>query len=274
MTILSPNKNCFSGKSEKLWKFYSLVKDFSWKIGKGEGIFIVFIIEGSIEVSVNNVETHVVNSKEMFLTEDGSFYIIEAVKQTQLMTCLFHGEIFLSEQTLINQLVPLCNENKEKFSCMPVKDALSSYLVLLQTYMQDNVNSAYFFDLKRQELFMLLCFYYSKGELAQFLHPLISANVEFKQLVMNNYRKVKNVKELAAKTNYSTSGFIKRFRRSFNESPYGWMQKQRARQIRIEIKQGIKSLQEIAVEYKFSSYQHFSSFCKKQFGLPPTKINN
>jgi AraC-like DNA-binding protein len=110
--------------------------------------------------------------------------------------------------------------------------------------------------------------------LAQFLHFIVSENVQFKEFVINNYRNVKNVQELAALANYSTSGFIKKFQKCFNDSPYGWMQKQRAKQILIEIKQGVKSLQEIAVEYKFSSYQHFSNFCKKQLGFPPTKIFN
>jgi AraC-like DNA-binding protein len=89
---------------------------------------------------------------------------------------------------------------------------------------------------------------------------------------MNNYLNINNIQELAELANYSTSGFIKKFQRCFNEAPYGWIQKQKAKQIAIDIKQGAKSLQEIAGDYKFSSYQHFSSFCKKQFGFPPTEL--
>jgi AraC-like DNA-binding protein len=51
------------------------------------------------------------------------------------------------------------------------------------------------------------------------------------------------------------------------------MQKQKAKQILIEINKGMKSLQEIANEFKFSSYQHFSGFCKAQLGAPPTAIS-
>jgi AraC-like DNA-binding protein len=250
------------------------VKGFSWKIDKWEGIFIVFIVKGCVKVLINDLETYIVNSKEMFLIEEDRFYHIEVMRQSQVMTCLFHPEIFLSEQALINELVPLCNKDEEIFPRLPIKEAIFSYLTLLQTYMRDNVGSAYFYELKKQELFILLCSYYSKKELAQFLYFIVSENVQFKEFVMNNYRKVKNVQELASLANYSTSGFIKRFQRCFNDSPYGWMQKQRAKQIQIEIKQGVKSLQEIAVEYKFSSYQHVSNFCKIQLGCPPTKITN
>jgi AraC-like DNA-binding protein len=274
MTISDQSKSKFrNGKFDRSWKFYSLIKGFCWKIDKREGIFIVFIIKGRVKVLVNELETYIVNSKEMFLIEEDCSYTIDVMKQAQVMTCLFQSETFLSEQALIKELLPLCN-NKENFPQLPIKDVIFSYLLLLQIYIQDNVNTTYFFELKRQELFILLCFYYSKEELAQFLQFIISGNVQFKEFIMNNYRRVKNVQELAALANYSKSGFIKRFRRCFNDSPYGWMQRQRAKQILIEIKQGVKSLQEIAVEYKFSSYQHFSNFCKKQFGLPPTKIIN
>jgi AraC-like DNA-binding protein len=190
------------------------------------------------------------------------------------MTCLFDAETLLSKQALIYELIPLCNNNQEIFAKLSINKSIMSYLNLLQIYIKDEIDSSYFLDLKRQELFTLLFIYYSKMELAQFLCFIVSENIQFKEFVMNNYRNVKNVQELAALANYSTSGFIKKFQRSFNDSPYGWMQKQRAKQILVEIKQGAKSLQEIAVEYRFSSYQHFSNFCKKQLGFPPTKIIN
>lgn len=91
---------------------------------------------------------------------------------------------------------------------------------------------------------------------------------------MDNYLKVNNVQELAAMANYSTSGFIKKFQKYFDDSPYHWIQKQKAKQIYMEISRKVKSLQEIATEYNFSSYQHFASFCKIHFGLPPTEISD
>ncbi|MDR2056681.1 MAG: AraC family transcriptional regulator [Dysgonamonadaceae bacterium] len=261
-------------KEKELWKSYSLAKGFSQKIAKGGGISIVFLIKGSVEISINDGEIHIINSREMFITQDDYSYTIKALRQSQIMTCLFHIETLLSEQAFINELVPLCNKNKETFIKLPVKEMIFSFLSLLQRFMKDNINSYYFFDLKRQELLILLFVYYSKAELAQFLYFIISENIRFKEFIINNYLNVRNVQELAALANYSTSGFIKRFQKCFKDSPYGWMQKQRARQILNDIKQGAKSLQEIAVEYKFSSYQHFSKFCKKQFGFPPTEINS
>jgi AraC-like DNA-binding protein len=273
MTIAEQNKNKMLGtKTEKLWQFYLFLKGFAWQIDRWQGTFVFFVTKGSLKISINDLETYVVNSKEMFLVQEDSSYTIEVLRHSQITTCQFHTEALLSEQKLIDELVPLCINQKQEFIKLPINGAILSYLTLLQLYVKDDIVSDCFFDLKRQELLTLLFAYYSKVELARFLQSIVSENIQFKEFIINNYRNVKNVSELAALANYSTSGFIKRFQKCFNDSPYGWMQKQRAKQILIEIKQGVKSLQEIAVEYRFSSYQHFSNFCKKQFGFPPTKI--
>jgi AraC-like DNA-binding protein len=264
----------FDSNSGKLWRVYTLPKAYKKNVDQWTGSFIVFVIKGNVKIVVNSLETYIIESKEMFLIREDFSYIIETLRQAQVMVCLFQTESLLSKQALISELIPLCNCKQDVLIKLPIKNTIMSYLTLLQTYIKDGVDSYSFFDLKRQEIFTLLFFYYSKIELAQFLYFIVGENIQFKEFVIKNYHNAKNVRELAVLANYSTSGFIKKFQKCFNESPYEWMQKQKAKQIFIEIKQRVKPLQEIAVEYKFSSYQHFSHFCKKQLGFSPTKIIN
>ncbi|MDR2868431.1 MAG: helix-turn-helix domain-containing protein [Bacteroidales bacterium] len=63
---------------------------------------------------------------------------------------------------------------------------------------------------------------------------------------------------------------MKKFNNNFGESPYQWIQKQKAKQIYIDIINKKKSLKEITSDYNFSSYQHFVKFCKEYLGFPPT----
>lgn len=91
---------------------------------------------------------------------------------------------------------------------------------------------------------------------------------EFLQLLFLLYP----IQELASLCGYSASGFIKTSNHCFRCSPYRWMQEQRARHIRLDINAGVLSLKELARKYHFSSYQHFSEFCKLHFGAPPTQI--
>jgi len=175
---------------------------------------------------------------------------------------------------VIDELISYGKDKSNHFEKLPIKKRINDYLVQLDQCLQEGLDSVYFQELKRHELFLLLFFYYSKQSMAKFLHCILFEDIQFRGFIMKNYQRVKNVQDLAVLANYSTSGFIKRFHRCFNESPYKWMQRQKANQILFDIREGTKSLQEIATLYNFSSYQHFATFCKIQFGFPPTKISD
>ncbi len=101
---------------------------------------------------------------------------------------------------------------------------------------------------------------------------ILPPDERFRQTVFDCWNEVKTVAELATRTNYSTSGFIKRFKRIFGESPYRWMSHRKAAAILADITEGNTPLKEVAARYNFSSYQHFADFCKTQYGVPPTRI--
>jgi AraC-like DNA-binding protein len=243
-----------------------------YKISRATVVF--FLLKGNIDLSVNDLESHIVQEQEMFLIPDNSSYTIRTLAPVNLLYCSFEAETLLSEQKMLSELIPLYDNVQDDFVKLPINKVISDYLFLLEQCMKDGLNSCYFFDLKRHELFLLLFVYYKKEELARFLSSILSENVQFRSFVINNFLNVRNVQELASIANYSTSGFIKKFQRYFRESPYKWMQRQKAKLILSDINEEAKSLQEIALEYKFSSYQHFANFCKMQFGFPPTELIN
>ena len=261
-------------KYQKIWENVIFPKGYQMErqILSYNTPMIFFIITGSVCLKINDTKEHSVFSNEMFMAQIDNSYEITMCEQTHLLICYVPMEAWYDEQKWIDSLVLQDKSRSEEFLKLPVKKVIARYLSLLDLYLKEGIYPNYFYELKRQELFFLFFFNYQKNDLAQFLQCILSKDIQFKKFVMNNYLLAKNVQELAKFANYSTSGFIKKFRKCFNDSPYNWMQKQKAKQISLEINRGIKSLQEIANEYKFSSYQHFSVFCKTQLGSPPTEI--
>jgi len=258
---------------QRIWEHFVLPMGYHVEKRLSNNPMIFFVINGSVCFKMNDTkETHTVFSQEMFMAQIDDSYEIILLEQTHLIICYVPVEAWCAEQKWIESLISNNNNDPDKFFKLPITRMIIRYLSLLDLYLEERIYSQHFFDLKREELFFLLLYYYSKDDLAQFLRGIISKDIQFKKLVINNYLHAKNVQKLAKLANYSTSGFIKKFQRCFNDSPYKWMQKQKAKQISVEIFQGIKSLQEIASEYNFSSYQHFSIFCKAQLGAPPTAI--
>ena len=237
---------------------------------------IFFVIKGNVRLKINDVEAYSVFSNEMFMAQSDNLYEITMMEQTHLLVCHIPIEVWYDEQKWIDGLISDNELNykdiSEDFFKLPVKKAIIRYLSLLDFYLKDGIHSPVFYEMKRKELFFLLFSYYQKTDLAQFLQCVLSKDIQFRKFVTNNYLHVGNVQDLAKLANYSTSGFIKKFQKCFNETPYNWMQRQKAKQILLEFDRGTKSLQELANEFNFSSYQHFSAFCKTHLGAAPTKI--
>jgi len=263
-------------KNQKIWESLILPKGYQMESQMYFNPMIFFVITGCVVLKINNTETHSVFSCEMFMSQIDNSYEITMLEQTHLLICHVPMEAWYDEQKWIDDLA-LQNHNQkgsvlEEFFKLSSKKVIVRYLALVDIYIKEDIFPNRFFELKRKELFFLLFYYYPVTDLIRFLQCIVSKDIQFKRFVMNNYLCAKNVQDLAKSANYSTSGFIKKFQKCFNDSPYKWMQRQKAKQISTEISRGIKSLQEIANEYKFSSYQHFSVFCKIQLGSPPTEI--
>jgi len=265
---------------QRIWERMFLAKDYSFEIQLSNDPMIFFVISGSMSIKINNTEEFAIYSNETFMTQFDNSYEITILEQTHLLICYASIESWFTEQKWIDSIVldeidtdnAKTNCKSDIFLKLSLKSIFIQYLSLMNLYLEDTIHSLSFYELKRQEMFFLLSHYYKKDELSKFLRCILSNDMQFKKFVVSNYLKAGDVKNLAELANYSTSGFIKKFKKSFKESPYKWMQKQKAKQISFEIKRGIKSLKEISNEYNFSSYQHFSVFCKSQLGAPPTKI--
>lgn len=235
---------------------------------------LCFIKYGSINISIGGSEKKEVKGKEIFLLPPNSEFYAEVIEDVYIITFQFQIQISLCESYSMAQLFPYYKERVEQeLFTLKFTPVISKYLDLLDLYLTDGIHCMSFYELKKQELFTLLRAYYPKEDLAVFFHPILSEeDIFFKNFVIEKSLHVKNVSELAKMANYSTSGFIKKFTRCFNEAPHRWMTQYKAEHILHAIKNEDKSLKEICLEYNFSSMSHFVNFCKKQFGETPGKM--
>ena len=211
-------------KYQRIWESLILPKGYQVRNQFACDPAIFFVIDGSVCVKINgSEEAHTVLPQEMFMVQVDDSYEIVMIEQTHLIICHISMDALYKEQKWIEKLTSMDNSVSEGFFKLSSKKMIVRYLSLLESYLKEGIFSMSFFELKLQELFFLFFNYYSKEELAQFLHNILSKDIQFKNLVVSNYLNAKNVQELAKLANYSTSGFIKKFQKCFNDSPYKWM---------------------------------------------------
>ena len=92
------------------------------------------------------------------------------------------------------------------------------------------------------------------------------------QFMNFNYLENIPLEKLAIQTGRSLSTFIREFKMIFNETPHKWIMKKRLTYAKNRLLQGNAKASEIYLEAGFEDLAHFSRSFKKQFGLPPSKI--
>ncbi len=265
-------KNLHEKNDAQSWEIVRLSKGDGRTKVRVDQATIVVAVEGEAIVSVDRYESRKFFAGEMILVPPAATLTVDATTDVRLIHCYFDKEIFLCEKCSVDDLNTLCEQMEYDFNKLSFNSLINSHLALLETYVEMGINSHSLFEMKKNEFFYLLFSLYSAEDLAAFFHPILGRDISFKQFVMTHWMDARNVQELAAMAQYSTSGFFKKFVRYFNQSPYQWMLQQKADRIIMEITSGIIPLKEIARKYRFSSYQHFADFCKAQYGIPPTEI--
>lgn len=92
------------------------------------------------------------------------------------------------------------------------------------------------------------------------------------QFMNYNYLENLPLETLAIQTGRSLSTFNREFKMVFNETPHRWIMKKRLNYARNRLLQGEQKPSEVYLEAGFEDLAHFSRAFKKQFGMPPSRI--
>jgi AraC-like DNA-binding protein len=103
------------------------------------------------------------------------------------------------------------------------------------------------------------------------LHPVIGMS-GFKNFVIRNYHKVKNVAELVHISGMGRTAFDYTFRNEFGVSARQWMLMQIAKQVEYKALKPDITVKDLIREFKFDSASHFNRFCRKQFDCTPGEL--
>jgi len=236
-----------------------------------QAALIVFVRKGKVILSVQNEKDDSIGEGHAVLIPSFSTYRIQAEEDLFCTYCYFETDCLLILRKPMAKLKKTKYTLNGKHAVLRIKESLHLFLKLQDFYMEgEGIHE--FSKSKKKELFKLLFATYSSEEAVPFLSPLVGESLEFKEKIINYAQEAKTVNDLAQLTNYSTSGFIKKFRKNFNESPYHWMLRKKVERIEEDLLSGEMNLQEIANKYRFFPYSNFTLFCKKHIGKVPSEI--
>lgn len=236
---------------------------------------LLYVIEGKLNVIAEN-ESYILNKNQLLLIPNNYNTVLTGMKNDNVFFLLSLGTVEhlchnYSLDILYKEFKHKENEDERLFT-LDANEMLVKFFEFVQQICKNGIYCRHYAETKVGELLFLLRAYYDKEDLFNFFQPLLSSDLAFSQFIMSNYSKAKNVTELAEITNYSLSGFQKRFKKIFGISAHSWMRKEKLKLIYDDISHSSASLKDLSIKHDFSTPSHFNDYCKANLGFTPGYI--
>lgn len=280
--ILFPIKRQYDGPKSKRRSYVSLhYSEFAQ--GKVEQskrenyCVLLYVIEGHMQLRIDNMFPKELRAGDIALIPRMCQISFDVERQVRCISCSFVQHYTLSKHFVLSDLagyLPPPAERKYECCSLVATPRIREYYQLLENYLSDDFSCGLFFELKSQELFLLLMTYYTQAELALFFLPLLGKDLDFRELVYANFRQIYTVQEFADLANMSVDTFKRRFKNTFGTTVHKWITLRKAEFIYHDLIDNRLSLPEIALKYGFSSQAYLATFCKRHLQASPFELRN
>ena len=234
--------------------------------------YLVFLCEGAAVVNCNEFVNKHFKKGDLFFIPKAAETKITAIKNSKLVICMFETIKNVCDKFDLYACRAICKEIEYEFKPVKILPQLNVFLEQLVYYLNQRVACEHYHELKQQEMFLILRWFYSKEQLAQLFYPIIGQSISFKSFVLENHMKVRNSHELSDLWIMGRSSFDTKFKQEFGEPPGQWLLKQKAKHIKIHMAMPGINISDILIKFDFNSATHFTRFCKQQFGCPPSEL--
>lgn len=234
--------------------------------------YLVLVLEGYIKLSCNLKKDKIINEGEMVLIAKSSLVKAECLKKTQILTLIFDLPETNCDKLNFQHLAKLTIGMDYNFYTLPINYPIKLFCKLMIIYLSEKANCKHLHESKHNELFLCLRYFYTKQDLAQFFCPMLSSSLSFQALVLENYTKVKSVKELIELSNMGTSAFYDKFKKAFGLSAKQWLTRKKLGRIVNRASKPEVTVKELMNEFDFESLSQFQAYCKRNLGCTPSML--
>ena len=240
--------------------------------------YLLFLLEGRAELRLNTqYPTTLTEAGEMVFVPMGSVVEITATEPLEYLTFHFLPSVHLCARQCPERPVQHFSSAAVKavepyLTRLPFSPGITYWTRSITEYLQYSLSDLRLFDVKLQELFLLLRMNYARRMQEEFLRFFHCRRVGFSCQVFKHHLNCRTVDDLAMAMGVSPSALARLFDDEFGIPPMKWLLQQRARHVYKDLIDSDLSLTEIAERYYFSSAGYLSAFCRRVFGLSPIKI--
>ena len=233
---------------------------------------LIFVLEGAVIVSYDEFANRHFKKGDVFFiprTAETKFTVVE---DSKLTVCVFDAIRGICEKFNLHSCWSICKDMKYDFRPVRIIPQIEAFLDQIIYYLGQGLKCEHFYELKTQEIFLILRWFYTKEQLSLLFYPIIGQSLDFKGFVLDNHLKVKNINDLSNLSMMGRSSFDIKFKKEFGMPPGEWLLKQKAKHIKIHMAIPGVTISDLLIKFDFNSATHFTRFCKQHFGCTPSKM--
>jgi len=236
--------------------------------------FIIFVLEGELEINYNQHENGRIESNQMILLLRKSSVQVKTLKNTTLYIMYFDRLLSSCDQQMLNALLPDIEKSKYDFKGVSIPEPVVQFLKQIAYLQAANVDCIHFNSLKHRELFILLRHFCSREDFLQIMGPVIGSSFNFRNRVFDKVSQTGHVPvtQLAGLVGMGRKNFDKKFRKEFGISPTKWMLQEKAKHLYLFLMEPEITIADAMDRFNFNSAAHFNRFCLRHFNKTPGAI--
>ena len=235
---------------------------------------IVFLLEGKVFLSMRDNPDGYLSEGQFALMPAGDEIHCDASMDSKLLIVQMLDDMHqyggFCIYGLYNKIDKI--QSSETLFTLAINQRLDYFIRGLIDIYTDGLRCRNFLQAKIIEMMVIIQAYYPEDQLSGLFSPVLSPDVAFAGYVRMYHLKYRTVNKLADAIHMTVQQFTRRFQAVFHQTPYEWIQKERARLIHRDICLSTKPFKEIAYDYGFTDSANFNRFCKTAYGMNPKII--
>lgn len=239
---------------------------------------LVFVLEGTLRVSIGIYIKDMVEHGCFFVVHKGDNILIRCMEDAVVLFCCFD-----SSMAICNGFAPVTEANPEPPTLqqrmerglpqLPIHKLLCAELKITQMEMESGLMGMRFMEFKRYVIVMLLRSLYNKEDLFFVFRSVQGDDYEFREQIFQHYNRCVNVQELSSLMQMPPATFNRKFRKAFGLSAIDWLNAKRKVNVLMDLKTTDLTIKEIAEKYHLTP-NYLTSFCKKHLGDIPARLRS
>lgn len=238
-----------------------------------DGHSLVFMLEGEVLFSYNDFLDRRFIKGDIFFIPQSAEIFGTAISNSKMLVLSFNNSVeSLCDRCRLSQSLKYISEIRYNFRPLRFTPTINSFVKLVEEYIKLGIKCHYLHEMKQKELFIIMGAEFSEYQLLELFYPIVGGDIDFKSRILENYHYGVEVLELANILGMSYSPFQRRFKKEFGESTREWMQKQRAKHIKLRLSLHTTTISDVIREFGFTDSSHFVRFCHRYYGLTPKEL--